>query len=394
MKIILTVTNDLAYDQRMMRICGSLAKAGHEVELVGRRRRGSPELPDMPYRQTRLPCHFEKGKFFYLEYNLRLLVFLLFRRFDALCAIDLDTILPCLWASQLHRKPCLYDAHEYFTEVPEVTHRPRIRRIWEMVADYAIPQMKQCYTVGDCLAGILSERYGIPFACIRNVPVRVPLNADSAAGNPTVPLNADSATGNATESAFSSTSTGERVPKIILYQGALNEGRGLEAAIEAIQEIEGAVLWLAGEGDLSALLREKVKALGLSQKVRFLGFVLPKELPAVTAQAWIGLNLLENKGLSYYYSLANKAFDYIQAGLPAIHMDFPEYRKLNEDWQVFTLVANLEVDLLRQAIRKLLDDDAYYQKLQENCRKAALSLNWEQEEQQLLAIYDGISGAR
>mgnify|MGYP000632638648 CR=1 FL=1 len=142
MKIILTVTNDLAYDQRMIRICGSLAKAGHEVELVGRRRRGSPELPDMPYSQTRLPCHFEKGKFFYLEYNLRLFVFLLFRRFDALCAIDLDTILPCLWASQLHRKPCLYDAHEYFTEVPEVTRRPRIRRIWEKVADYAIPRMK------------------------------------------------------------------------------------------------------------------------------------------------------------------------------------------------------------------------------------------------------------
>ncbi|MFM9948677.1 MAG: glycosyltransferase family 4 protein [Saprospiraceae bacterium] len=375
MKIILTVTNDLAYDQRMMRICRSLATAGHEVELVGRLRPGSPPLPKMPYRQTRLACRFEKGKLFYLEYNLRLLFWLLFRRFDVLSAVDLDTILPCLWASRLHRKPCVYDAHEYFTEVPEVVRRPRVRRIWESVARYAIPRMKRCYTVGDCLAGILSERYGVPFASIRNVPVPVPPNSSSAE----LP-NAELEFG----------STGERGTKIILYQGALNEGRGLETAIEAIQEIEGAVLWLAGEGDLSAELREKVKQLSLTQKVHFLGFVLPNALPGITAQAWIGLNLLENKGLSYYYSLANKAFDYIQAGLPSIQMDFPEYRKLNEDWQVFELVADLEVETLRQAIRKLLDDAPHYQKLQENCRKAAASLNWEQEEIKLLAIYEGI----
>jgi len=373
MKIILTVTNDLAYDQRMMRICGSLAKAGHEVELVGRLRPGSPPLPEMPYRQTRLLCYFEKGKLFYIEYNLRLLIWLLFRRFDALCAIDLDTILPCLWASRLHRKPCVYDAHEYFTEVPEVARRPRIRRIWERVARYAIPRMKRCYTVGDCLAGILSERYRVPFASIRNVPSPVPPNSSSALGN-------------SAELEFGG--TGARSPKIILYQGALNEGRGLETAIEAMQEIEGAVLWLAGEGDLSANLREKVAQLGLAQKVRFLGFVLPKELPGITEQAWIGLNLLENKGLSYYYSLANKAFDYIQAGLPSVQMDFPEYRKLNEDWQVFELVAGPEVETLRQAIRKLLHDTAHYQKLQEHCRKAAATLNWEQEEQKLLALYE------
>jgi len=366
MKIILTVTNDLAYDQRMMRICGSLAKAGHEVELVGRMRTGSPPLPEMPYRQTRLPCRFEKGKLFYIEFNLRLLFLLLSRRFDALSAIDLDTILPCLWASRWHRKPCFYDAHEYFTEVPEVARRPRIRRIWEMVARYAIPRMKRCYTVGDCLAGVLSERYGVPFASIRNVPLM----------------------GGPDEQALNDKQ--EKTTKIILYQGALNEGRGLEAAIEAMQEIEGAVLWLVGEGDLSIVLREKVKILGLTQKVHFLGFVLPKELPAITAQAWIGLNLLENKGLSYYYSLANKAFDYIQAGLPSIQMDFPEYRKLKDEWQVFELVADLEVETLRIAIRKLLDEDTYYQNLQLNCRKAAKLLNWEQEEQKLLTIYDGI----
>ena len=72
----------------------------------------------------------------------------------------------------------------------------------------------------------------------------------------------------------------------------------------------------------------------LAKKVIFKGYVKPKELPKITAKASIGLNLLENKSLNYYYSLANKAFDYIQAEIPAIHMDFPEYRQLNQTYEV------------------------------------------------------------
>lgn len=367
MKIILTVTNDLSYDQRMMRICESLSAAGYKVELVGRLRKTSLSLPEKPYHQTRLNCRFEKGKLFYLEYNLRLLFYLLFQRFDALCAIDLDTILPCLWASQWHRKPCVYDAHEYFTEVPEVVRRPRIRKVWEHVANYAVPRMKLCYTVGDGLAEQLSERYKVPFHSIRNMPVRNAGAIDSP-----------------TELRFG---VGE---KIILYQGALNEGRGLEVAIEAMQGVEGAVLWLVGEGDLSDALRMQVARLGLSQKVHFLGYVPPSDLPAITAKAWIGLNLLENRGLSYYYSLANKAFDYIQAGLPSVQMDFPEYHRLNEEWQVFEVIAELEVQLLQQALRKLLEDSAHCQKLHENCLKAAPNLTWEKESEKLLALYKAL----
>ena len=76
-------------------------------------------------------------------------------------------------------------------------------------------------------------------------------------------------------------------------------------------------LWLVGEGDLSVKLRELVKSYKLDQKVKFKGYLKPTELPEITAKATIGLNLLENTSLNYYYSLANKAFDYIQAEIPA-----------------------------------------------------------------------------
>ena len=170
--IILTVTNDLSYDQRMIRIGETLVEMGYSARLVGRKRKQSKPLKIRGFEQVRLNCWFQKGKWFYLEYNIRLWWYLLFHRFDAISAVDLDTILPAYWISRLKGKPCIYDAHEYFTEVPEVVRRPRIQKVWEAVARYTIPKFKYCYTVGPALAKIFEERYGVPFEVIRNVPFR------------------------------------------------------------------------------------------------------------------------------------------------------------------------------------------------------------------------------
>jgi len=358
-RVILTVTNDLIYDQRMSRICSSLARAGYEVELVGRIRPGSPRLQERPYRQTRLKCRFEKGKAFYIEYNFRLLFYLLRSKFGILCAVDLDTIVPAWIAGRLKKARLVHDAHEYFSEVPEVVERPRIRWVWEQVARLFIPRMDRCYTVGPALAKVFEQRYGRPFEVIRNLPDRRPGLFQE--GNPSKP--------------------------VFFYQGALNEGRGLEALIDAMPAFPEAELWLAGEGDLSGRLREQVRSQGLEPQVRFLGYVLPARLPELTRQATIGFNILENKGLSYYYSLANKAFDYIQAGVPSLNMDFPEYRQLQDQYGVFHLIPDLKRDTLESAIRELLNNRTYYELIRQNCRKAAEELCWEKEENKLILIF-------
>jgi hypothetical protein len=109
-KIICTVTNDLNYDQRMIRICTSLVNAGYDVELVGRLRKHSLPVTERNYKQTRLRCFFNKGKFFYLEYNIRLFFFLVFRNADVFSAVDLDTLLANTLASRIRSKK-LYSMH-------------------------------------------------------------------------------------------------------------------------------------------------------------------------------------------------------------------------------------------------------------------------------------------
>ncbi|MFK7934524.1 MAG: glycosyltransferase [Saprospiraceae bacterium] len=386
--IICTVTNDLSYDQRMIRICTALVEMGYAVTLVGRELEQSQPLSKEVFHQKRLRCRWNAGKMFYLEYNLRLWWWLLWQRMDAVCSVDLDTILPGWFVCFLRRKVQIYDAHEYFTETPEVVRRPAIQRIWAAVARFCIPKIKHCYTVGDGLAQIFTKRYGVPFKVVRNVPFYRGDQIEKIRSRSVSDLRAASDTSIDTSAdVFSNVSTGG-LP-ILFYQGALNEGRGLEQIIAAMTNID-AQLWLAGEGDLSQDLRQLVTDLKLEKKVKFLGFVQPKDLPALTLQATIGLNLLENRGLSYFYSLANKAFDYVQACVPSINMAFPEYLALQKEYGTYYLIENLERETLVEAVNDLLNNDKLYAHLVENCLRAREVLHWEKEKERLREIYADI----
>lgn len=359
-RLIFTVTNDLSYDQRMQRICGTLAEKGYDVTLVGRQRPASIPLAASNFRQHRLRCRFEKGFLFYAEYNLRLFFWLLRQPADAICSIDLDSLPAGAMAALLRGKKRVFDAHEYFTEVPEVVGRPFVRLFWAMVGRVFLPFYRHAYTVGPALAAIFSKKYGIPFEVVRNVP------------RPKV------VTPPPPECRF------------LLYQGALNAGRGIETALQAMQQLPELELWLAGEGDLSAELRELACQLGVESQVRFLGYVQPEALKMITAQAWLGLNLLENKGLSYYYSLANKFFDYVQAEVPVVTMDFPEYRALQAQFPVAVLLPDLEIEAFVEAIRGLLARPEDYASLQLACRQARTEWNWDKEQLVLIRCWSRV----
>ena len=132
-------------------------------------------------------------------------------------------------------------------------------------------------------------------------------------------------------------------------------------------------------------LREENK---LQSKVLFKGKFLPNELNEITQQAYAGINLVEPFGKSQLLSLANKFFDYIQSELPQITMDFPEYRKINDEYEVALLLSNLSVDTVEKALNILLDDDLLYSRLRQNCKTAREKYNWQNEEKKLISFYE------
>lgn len=358
-QLVFTVTNDLTYDQRMIRICSSLAKGGYAVTFVGRKMKDSVPLKAMSFSQKRLFCFFSKGKMFYAEYNIRLFFYLLFRKMDLVCAIDLDTILPCLWVSKIKGKKRVYDAHELFCEMKEIVQRPAIYKAWKGIERKTVPQFKYGYTVNEPIAEEFKRMYGREYIVIKNAPVLKPF---------LIP---------------------EKKEKYIYYQGAVNEGRSFETVIPAMKEVNARLL-IAGDGNFMEPAKQLVKEHGLEQKIIFLGKIKPNQLPQYLHKAWIGLTLFENKGLSNYFSLANRFFDYIHAGVPQLGVDYPVYREINKNAPVAVLIEDLSSSNIAAQLNLLLENDVLYHELQQNCLQKRELMNWQHEEQKLLSFYQSI----
>ena len=354
------MTNDLSYDQRMARICCTLANEGYLVTLVGFRKKGSLPLSNVKYYQKRLYTFFRAGPGFYAESNIRLFFHLLFASADVYCCIDLDTIIPVWLAAVLRRKKRVIDAHEYFSQQKEVISRPAVHRKWKWIEKTFLPKFPRGYTVSESIAAAFSQTYGLHYDVIRNVPRLKPLPA------------------------FRKTS-----PPTILYQGAVNEARGLEFLVPAMKNID-AVLVICGDGNFMKQVKELVRVNNLEKKVFLKGNLVPDRLDLIAAEACMGLNLVENSGLNQYYSLANKFFDYIQAGLPQVTMNFPEYSKINKEFQVAVLINDLRQETIAGALNTLLNDEALYNSLRNNCIRAREVLNWQKEEKVLSAFYNAL----
>ena len=356
-QIIISVSNDLSCDQRVNKVCNSLVDMGFDVHLVGVKRKNPSALPLRKYSMFRFNNVFNNGFLFYAELNMRLFFYLLVKKCDILVANDLDTLLPNFLASKIRRKKLVFDAHELFPEVPELIHRPKTKRVWQKIEDWILPQLKYCYTVCQPIADYYNQKYNIEMKVVRNAsyysePVEEKLLDYSG-------------------------------KKIILYQGAVNVGRGLEWVIDAMPLIENAVLLIIGDGNMLNELKKRVDNLQLNEKVIFLGRISGTELHKYTPSADLGLCLLENKGLNYYFSLPNRIFDYLHANVPVLATDFPEIANIVRTNNTGILIDHYEPTYLAKVINDFFTkgfDTSHFAEL-------AKELCWEKEEIVLKSVY-------
>lgn len=354
----LAVTNSLTYDQRMSRICTTLHESGYDVHLIGIKRNES--LPERPYHQYRLVSLFRSGKGFYLENHIRLFFFLIFRKADLLVANDLDTALPIWLVSKLRGIPRVMDAHEYFTEMKEVLSRPRVNRIWSALANFLIPRYPKGYTVGQELIEKFKLNYGVTYALIRNVPVRDPNF------NPK-----------------------EDAEPFILYQGAVNQGRGFETLIPAMRMIPYKLV-ICGDGNYMEQLKRSIEEENVTDRVQLTGMIAPSELRNWARRAWVGISLPDPEGANQYLALTNKFFNNVEAGLPQITCRYPEYERINLDFPVAILLNKVDPQTVAESILNLMKDSAKRADMREACRLAREKYCWQEEQSSLINFYQSV----
>ena len=364
--VIVSVTNDLYTDQRVHKVCTFLLQQGYRVRLVGRKKKSSVELDARAYETRRLKLLFEKGPFFYAAYNFRLFLYLLFHRADILLSNDLDTLLANYAAHRFKPNSSLvYDTHEYFTEVPELLNRPKIRSIWLGIEAWIFPKLKSVYTVNQSIADVYTKKYKVPVKVVRNISAKWRASDLPSKRDLGIPEG----------------------KKLLILQGAgINIHRGAEEAVEAMQELD-AVLLIVGDGDVVPQLKQRVRELGIQDKVLFFGRQPYTRMMLYTSYADIGLSLDRPTNANYQLSLPNKLFDYMHAETPILATSIPAVKTFIEEHQIGFVMDEFSVENLVAAIRNLLSDNTLLEHYRSNCKRVSEVECWENECTILKEIY-------
>lgn len=363
-RIIVSVTNDLTTDQRVDKVCTTLIQMNYDVILIGRKLKNSKNLC-RNYKTYRFKLIFNRGFLFYAEYNLRLFFKLLYLKKDILLSNDLDTLLPNFLIHKLFKKKLVYDSHELFTEVPELVDRPFVKNFWLGIERIILPKLKNCITVSNSISEYYNLKYNTKFHVIRNFPLKLKNTQSSS-----FPFKTNN-------------------HKVILYQGALNKGRGLELMIETMQYINNAIFVLIGNGDLEIELKKKVVNLNLDEKIKFISKITPTELQKLTPLADLGLSIEEDLGLNYKYALPNKLFDYIQAKVPVLASDLPEMKTIVLNYNIGEVIKDRKPKKLVNQIQNILQKNKTF--YSSNLQKAAKELVWDNEEKKLKQLFENLN---
>jgi len=292
----------------------------------------------------------------------------LFTKADILYANDLDTLLPNYLVSRIKSLPLIYDSHELFCEVPELSNSPIKQKIWLGMEKRIVPQLKNCITVNDSIAKIFEEKYSVKFNVVRNISDYDSSFCAKDKEALKLPLN----------------------KKIILLQGAgINIDRGAEELIDAMKFVDNALLLIIGSGDVWKILQQKVKDQHLTDKVTLINKLPKDELMHFTYNADLGLSIDKNTNLNYYYSLPNKVFDYMHAGVPILATRLPEIEKLITHYNVGDFTENHDPEALALKINEMLSSHKL-QEYKRNTIAASHELNWLAEKVKLKAIIDQV----
>jgi glycosyltransferase involved in cell wall biosynthesis len=362
--ITVLVSNDLQHDQRVAKVCNTLLEMGFRITLVGRLLPDSSSF-ERPYELRRFRLPFRTGALFYVALNVRLFFYLLFKRTDIIVANDLDTLLPAFLISRMKGKELVYDSHEYFTEAEGLTNRPFPKKVWLTVEGFIFPKLKHVITVNETIAGIYRALYHVPVHVLRNVP---PLREEVVhASRESLGLPTDK--------------------RIILLQGAyIDPDRGgMEIAL-SMEFLPSALLLIIGSGRDLHNIKRIVDEKNLHDRVRFIAKLPFQELQQYTSIADVGVSLDKPLHLNYAYSLPNKLFDYIHAGLPVLVSDLPELRRVVETYNIGAVVSEVEPREIAASLQQMFDGGELGE-WSKNAIQASKELNWQREQEVVRSVY-------
>ena len=366
-RITVSVISDLVTDQRVQRECRTLERMGFQVKLIGRKSPRKLQASTFSYRVFRVWVPFKRGPWMYLSFNVSLFFYLLFSRADLLWANDLDTLLPNYLVARLKGIKLIYDSHEYFTAS---VYKKSSRVLWEKLERALFPKLRNVITVNESIRTVYQEKYRVPVTVLRNVPEKLSSRKED---DP------------------------ESFPegkKVLIIQGmGINPHRGAEEAVAAMQYLPDVYqLYFIGGGTILPRLKDMVEKLQLHSRVIFIDPLPYPKMMGYTRRCFLGL-IFEKIQVSqeHLYSLPNKFFDYIHAGIPVLSSRAVEIERLIQSYGIGDFIDSFDPRVIAEKIQEIGANTSQYEIWKSHTLKAALELNWENEQKTLVDFMQQLS---
>lgn len=372
LKICMVVANNLDYDTRVLNEAHTLAR-DFNLTIITTGCFNQRILKNSAY-QVKYPKMLSIN-FKDLERVINLLP-LMFKTFsenpDIYHAHDLPGLAVAWPSAILKRKILVYDSHELWSEVTLFRRWKIFLTFFRFLEKILLYKVKAIITVNQSLAQILKKRYHKQVLALYNYSVTRHLQP-------------------ACQRRYHLNLAKFGRQKIILYLGAFQAGRGLDQIIKAATYLDSTYhILLIGYGPDRKKLSQIIKIKKLQKKISLLPPLPPDQIIAVIRQAQLGLCLIENVSLSYYYSTPNKIFQYMAAKLPILASNFPEQKKIVLQNKIGEVVDPRDPQVIAQKIVQMTQEVNWrrYRKNLEGLKQKKYT--WEKEAKKLLSFYKNI----
>jgi len=359
-KICITFLGNPFYDTRITNLKKSLEENNCEVKIIG----FDWITPNFKtYRDKDIVVYkLTKTKLsilFYAFFKILLLKELFRTKADIYFAEDIYSLPLVKFKTLFSESKVYYNSRELYAFLGGLRNRKIIQKILTFIERLYIHHVDLVLTTGEMDSEFLQKFYGINNTLvIRNIPK----------------FKAATKRVNLREKLSLSPKT-----KILLYQGVLLDGRGVELVIKNLPQINNSVFVLLGSGEKREKWEKLAYQMNVHDRVFFLGTISQNQLINYTAAADIGICLIENISVSYYHALPNKLFEYVMAGLPVISSSLPQMKKIVEDYKVGQCIDLDETDRISDMINKIIENEEELNKYRMNCADASKEFNWDVE---------------
>jgi glycosyltransferase involved in cell wall biosynthesis len=401
-KIGMLLDNNFTYDNRVKREALSLIDAGYEVHIFCYQYENS----SLPVEEVIDGIHihriFQPHLIGYELVNPKWVLKQAWRlvrqygRFEFIHVHDVLLLAVGFVISKLTFSKLIYDSHEYWHKwldykikvasissifYANLPNKEKEINFWVQLKKYQdliFPHCEQVFSVSPNICQKMGEIGNIkhPPVVLRNVPPMLKMNV----------------TDDVKKRYFHKHFNLPPETLVFLYQGCIDYTRGVNKILESLSYIEDlpVVFVMMGPiGDPKYFERQIKKA--PQGKAFYKDSVYGPEYLDWTASADVGIFATPNINDSYYYSLGNKLFEFIQSELPVLGPNFPDISGIIDGYHVGLTFDPHSPQAIADTIRQLVENPSLIDNFHKNIHRAKQELCWEEEQKTLLQTYEKLS---